>query len=231
MFTNPIICALDTHDINHALLLTKMLYGRVSMVKLGLEFFTAYGLSGVQAIADCGVPIFLDLKLHDIPNTVSKAISVIASLNVAMLTIHVSGGREMMIRAMDSISGSVTKLVGVTVLTSMDDSDLKEIGVNESPVQQVMLLSKLAREVGLYGIVCSAFEAKEVRNRYTEKDLKLIVPGIRFDSDCNDQKRVKSPKDAMLAGANYLVIGRPITMSSDPVQTVEDILLSISKCI
>ncbi|AHC39105.1 orotidine-5'-phosphate decarboxylase [Ehrlichia muris] len=227
MYYNPVICALDTRDINHALQLTKMLYGKISMVKLGLEFFTAYGLSGVQTIADCGVPVFLDLKLHDIPNTVSKAISVIKSLNIAMLTIHISGGREMIMRAMDSISGSKIKLVGVTVLTSIDNSDLSDIGVNISSIQQVMLLSKLAREAGLYGIVCSAFEVEEVRNQYTKEDLKLIVPGIRFGVDCNDQKRVKKPRDAMLAGADYLVIGRPITMSRDPVQTVDTILASI----
>ena len=228
MYYNPVICALDTHDIDRALRLTKMLCGKISMVKLGLEFFTAYGLSGVQAIADCGMPVFLDLKLHDIPNTVSKTISVIKSLNIAMLlTIHISGGREMIVRAMDSISGSKIKLVGITVLTSIDNSDLGDIGVNRSSIQQVMLLSKLAREAGLYGIVCSAFEAEEVRNQYTKEDLKLIVPGIRFGVDCNDQKRVKKPQDAVLAGADYLVIGRPITMSRDPVQTVDTILESI----
>ncbi|AAZ68331.1 orotidine-5'-phosphate decarboxylase [Ehrlichia canis] len=227
MWCNPIICALDTYDINHALRLTKMLYGKISMVKLGLEFFTAHGLSGVQAVSDCGIPIFLDLKLHDIPNTVGKAISVIKSLNIAMLTIHISGGRDMMLSAIDSIFGSMIKLIGVTVLTSIDDSDLKDIGIDRSSIQHVMLLSKVAQEIGLYGIVCSAFEVQEVRNQ-CGKDFKLVVPGIRFEDDYSDQKRVKNPKDAILAGADYLVIGRPITMSSDPIQTVDAILSSIN---
>lgn len=147
----------------------------------------------MQAVSDCGIPIFLDLKLHDIPNTVGKAISVIKSLNIAMLTIHISGGRDMMLSAIDSIFGSMIKLIGVTVLTSIDDSDLKDIGIDRSSIQHVMLLSKVAQEIGLYGIVCSAFEVQEVRNQ-CGKDFKLVVPGIRFEDDYSDQKRVKIPK-------------------------------------
>ncbi|QGR02378.1 orotidine-5'-phosphate decarboxylase [Ehrlichia ruminantium] len=223
---NPVICAVDTHDFDRALQLTKMLYGKISMVKLGLEFFVTYGLSGVQKISDCGIPIFLDLKLHDIPNTVSQAISVIKSSNIAMLTVHISGGQEMMKRAMDVIFGSTLKIIGVTVLTSIDVDDLGEVGINNSAVQQVVLLSKLAQKVGLHGIVCSPLEVKEVRAQ-CDRDLKVIVPGIRLGDDYNDQKRTEHPRNAILSGADYLVIGRPITTSSDPVQMIDTILASI----
>ncbi|QLK53139.1 orotidine-5'-phosphate decarboxylase [Ehrlichia ruminantium] len=224
---NPIICALDTHDIHKALRLTKMLYGKISMVKLGLEFFVAHGISGVQRISDCGIPIFLDLKLHDIPNTVSRAVSVIKSSNIAMLTIHISGGQEMMRRTMDVIFDSMLKIIGVTVLTSVDVCDLREIGIGNSTVQQVILLSKLAQKVGLYGIVCSPLEVKEVRAQ-CDKDLKIIVPGIRLGDNIDDQKRTDSPKSAILSGADYLVIGRPITENTDPVKVVDIILSSIA---
>ncbi|WDM85751.1 orotidine-5'-phosphate decarboxylase [Ehrlichia sp. JZT12] len=227
MRDNPIICALDTHDIDRALQLTKMLYGKISMVKLGLEFFAAYGVSGVGKISDCGIPVFLDLKLHDIPNTVSRTISVIKSLNIAMLTIHISGGREMIIRAIDAMSGSRVQLIGVTILTSMDNADLEEIGINRSASQQVIFLSKLAQEIGLHGIVCSPLEVKEVRCKCNQ-DFKLIVPGIRFENDNSDQKRIRNPRDTVLDGADYLVIGRPITLDSDPIKAVEVILSSIN---
>ena len=227
MCHNPIICALDTHDISKALQITKMLYGKISMVKIGLEFFAAHGISGIKKISDCGVPIFLDLKLHDIPNTVSRAISVIKSLNIAMLTIHISGGREMMIRAIDTVAGTKIELIGVTVLTSIDDADLKETGIDRSTAQHVIFLSNFAQEVGLHGIVCSPLEVKEVRCK-CNKDFKLIVPGIRLENDNSDQKRIRNPRDAVLAGANYLVIGRPIILSYDPIKTVETILSLIN---
>ena len=180
----------------------------------------------MQRISDCRIPVFLDLKLHDIPNTVSRAVSVIKSLNIAMLTIHISGGQEMMKKTVDVISDSMLKIVGVTVLTSIDDDDLRQIGISNVAVQQVILLSKLAQKVGLYGIVCSPLEVKEVRAQ-CDKDLKIIVPGIRLGDDRNDQKRTECPRNAILSGADYLVIGRPITTSTDPVQVVETILSSI----
>ncbi len=144
---NPIICALDTQDLNKAISLANALRGKVGMVKLGLEFFAAQGLSGVQEVAKCNVPIFLDLKLHDIPNTVAKTVEVIKVLNVEMLTLHISGGTKMLEEALSVVQGTKIKLIGVTVLTSMSNEDLNELGVAREVKSQVILLAKLAKRL------------------------------------------------------------------------------------
>ncbi|WP_338406812.1 MULTISPECIES: orotidine-5'-phosphate decarboxylase [unclassified Wolbachia] len=216
---NPIICALDTQDLNKAISLANALRGKVGMVKLGLEFFAAQGLSGVQEVAKCNVPIFLDLKLHDIPNTVAKTVEVIKVLNVEMLTLHISGGTKMLEEALNVVQGTKIKLIGVTVLTSMSNEDLNELGVAREAKSQVILLAKLAKKIGLYGIVCSALEAQEVRRECGE-DFKIITPGIRIDPSHDDQKRTATPKEAINLGADYIVIGRPITKTASSAELI-----------
>jgi orotidine-5'-phosphate decarboxylase len=223
---NPIICALDTQNLNETISLANTLRDKVGMIKLGLEFFAAHGPSGVKEVAKCNVPIFLDLKLHDIPNTVARAIMVIKDLNIAMVTLHTTGGAKMLKEALNAAQGTRIKLIGVTVLTSMDDEDLNECGVAREVKSQVILLAKLAKKIGLHGIVCSALEAQEV-HRECGEDFKIITPGIRVDSGHDDQKRTATPKEAINSGVDYIVIGRPITKSGDPASSAELILKSL----
>ncbi|MGN7661040.1 MAG: orotidine-5'-phosphate decarboxylase [Anaplasma sp.] len=225
MPSSPIICALDMMDIDRAIELTKEVSSRVAMVKLGLEFFAAYGISGVRQVVNLGVPVFLDLKLHDIPNTVAMAISAIKTLDVAMLTIHVSGGRNMIRAAVDILSGSKILPVGVAVLTSIDDADFEDFGIHGPVGSHVMRLVNLAVDAGLRTVVCSAHEVSAIRKRHPK--IKLVVPGVRLNVDINDHKRVKTPTEAIFEGADYLVIGRPITQSSNPSAAIDKILHSI----
>ncbi|VVC39138.1 Aldolase-type TIM barrel,Orotidine 5'-phosphate decarboxylase domain,Orotidine 5'-phosphate decarboxylase [Cinara cedri] len=225
---NPIICAIDTQNINKAISLANILHGKVGMIKLGLEFFAAHGLFGVREITKCDIPIFLDIKLHDIPNTVARTVTVIKDLNVAMLTLHITGGAKMLKEALSAAQGTKMKLVGVTVLTSMDNKDLHESGIEKEVVSQVTLLAKLAKESGLQGIVCSALEAQEVRQK-CGKDCNIITPGIRINSSNDDQKRITTPREAIALGADYLVLGRPITNSIDPAKTAKLILDSLKR--
>ena len=223
---SPIICALDTADMDRAIALSRAVLDKVAMLKLGLEFFTANGISGVRKIMDMGMPVFLDLKLHDIPNTVAGAISAIKDLNVSMLTVHINGGRALLLRAMEELRGSATLLVGVTMLTSMNGDDLRDVGISCTMDSHVMKLVDLAVDVGLQAIVCSPHEVSSVRKKHS--GVKIVVPGIRISQGvADDQKRVKTPKEALLDGADYLVIGRPITRSEDPAGAVEEILSSI----
>lgn len=224
---NPIICALDTQDLNEAVSWANTLRDKVGMVKLGLEFFAAHGPSGVREVAKCNVPIFLDLKLHDIPNTVARTIEVIKVLDVEMLTLHISGGTKMLEEALNVVQGTKIKLIGVTVLTSMSNEDLSGLGVAREAKSQVILLAKLAKKIGLHGIVCSALEAQEVHQE-CGKDFKIITPGIRMNPGYDDQKRTATPKEAINSGADYIVIGRPITESSNPASSVELILKSLT---
>ncbi|MDB1135770.1 orotidine-5'-phosphate decarboxylase [Candidatus Anaplasma sp. TIGMIC] len=219
---NPLICALDTADINRAVMLAKAVAGKVAMVKLGLEFFTAHGISGVQKIIDLGLKIFLDLKLHDIPNTVVGALNAVKSLDIEMLTIHISGGRGMIQASVDALQDSQVIPVGVTVLTSIDDNDMRDCGIDKPVADHVMRLVDLAVESGLPAIVCSAHEVPVIRRKYPS--IRLVVPGIRVAEATNDQKRVDTPKAALLKGADYLVIGRAITQSTNPSDAVDAIL-------
>ena len=234
-FKNPIICALDTTDVAHALELTKNIGKNIGGIKLGLEFFVANGAEGVRKLADAGLPVFLDLKFHDIPNTVAGAVRAATELNVAMLTIHTGGGRDMMKAAKEAAQETADKLgitppliLGVTVLTSMGKDDLNDLGLLSSIYDQVFKLTQLADDAGLDGVVCSPKEITSLRRGFGE-DLTLVVPGIRpAGSDVGDQKRVMTPEDAIDDGANYLVIGRPISQAKDPAQAAKDILDSIS---
>ncbi|MDG7056432.1 MAG: orotidine-5'-phosphate decarboxylase [Wolbachia endosymbiont of Meromenopon meropis] len=226
---NPIICALDTQDLNKAVLLAHTLYGKVSMIKLGPEFFIAHGPCGVKEIAKCNIPIFLDLKLHDIPSTVTKTVKAIKKiLGVKILTLHISGGTRMLSDALNVVKDTEIKLIGVTVLTSIDNEDLNELGVTKEIKSQVVLLAKIAKKIQLHGIVCSAFEAQQVRQE-CGKNFTIITPGIRLYHKCDDQKRTATPKEAISSGADYIVIGRPITKSKNPINSAELILESLLK--
>jgi orotidine-5'-phosphate decarboxylase len=226
---NPIICAIDTKDVKLAKELCTSLKPHIGMVKLGLEFFIKNGAEGVLEISKLGMPIFLDLKLHDIPNTVAEAIRSAMSLDVSIITIHTLGGKNMMQGAICAAKDEAEKtgkrplIIGVTVLTSMDAGDLHGIGINKAPDAQVELLAKLAKESGLDGVVCSPHEIELVKS-VCGKDFKTIVPGIRpAGSDKGDQKRALTPKEAVDKGADYIVIGRPITASENPAEAAAGI--------
>jgi orotidine-5'-phosphate decarboxylase len=212
--SNPVYVAIDTPLLDDALELVRKVKAHVGGVKLGLEFFCANGHHGVHEVQKLGLPIFLDLKLHDIPNTVAKAMQAINTLEPAIVTIHASGGRAMMEDA-KAAAGSHTKVVGVTVLTSLDDHDLSRVGIPDDPHTQVERLAALAQEAGLDGIVCSGQEVKSARKAW--KDGFFVVPGLRpAGASTADQKRIVTPRQARDDGASVLVIGRPITKAEDP---------------
>ena len=213
--TNPIFLALDLPRLDSAIALAQKVRGHVGGLKLGLEFFCAHGHHGVHEIAKIGLPIFLDLKLHDIPNTVAAAMQSIHVLQPAIVTVHASGGRAMMEDA-KAAAGENCKVVAVTLLTSLDETDLARTGVSGTPHDQVLRLADLAQEAGLDGIVCSGHEVAGVHKRW--KDGFLVVPGLRpADAALGDQKRAVTPRAARDAGASVLVIGRPISRADDPV--------------
>ena len=212
--TRPIYVAIDTPDIARAKALALAVRNHVGGIKLGLEFFSANGRSGVREMAGVGLPIFLDLKLHDIPNTVAKAIQALRPLDPAILTVHAAGGRAMLEDA-KAAAPSGTKVVAVTVLTSLDSEDLMSIGVQGDPHGQVERLTSLAREAGIDGVVCSGNEVAAARKLWP--DGFFVVPGVRpANGEKGDQKRVITPRKALDAGASILVIGRPITQADDP---------------
>ncbi|MFN3389701.1 MAG: orotidine-5'-phosphate decarboxylase [Allosphingosinicella sp.] len=212
--SSPIFVAIDTPDIERARAIAGRVRNHVGGLKLGLEFFCANGLHGVREMADLGLPIFLDLKFHDIPNTVGKAIQALHPLEPAILTVHAAGGRAMMEDA-KAAAPAGTKVVAVTVLTSLDHEDLDAIGVPHDAHAQVGRLTALARDAGLDGVVCSGSEVAAAKRLWP--DGFFVVPGVRpSDSHSGDQKRVVTPRDALDAGASILVIGRPITQAEDP---------------
>jgi len=212
--TSPIYVAIDTPDLAKALKLAKAVKRHAGGLKLGLEFFCANGRSGVDELADLGLPIFLDLKLHDIPNTVAKAIIALREIEPAVLTVHAAGGRSMMEDA-KAAAPAGTKVVGVTVLTSLDERDLRATGIRGDPHDQVERLADLSRQAGLDGIVCSGAEVKAAHRAWPKGF--LVVPGVRLaEGNHVDQKRVITPRAAMDSGASILVIGRPISAAEDP---------------
>jgi orotidine-5'-phosphate decarboxylase len=222
---NPIFVAIDTPDLQRATELAQALHGSVGGVKLGLEFFCANGPHGVARIAELGIPLFLDLKLHDIPNTVAGAMRSLAPLRPAVVTVHAAGGRAML-EAAKAAAAPDTKVVAVTVLTSLDDGDLRSIGVDRGPQDQVQRLATLARVSGLDGIVCSGAEVKAAHSAWTGGF--FVVPGVRPDgSAVGDQKRVVTPRAALADGASILVIGRPITGAADPAAAAREIASSL----
>lgn len=224
---NPIFVAIDTPDLDQALAIAEAVRDHAGGLKLGFEFFSAHGPSGVRKVASLGLPIFLDLKLHDIPNTVAKAVKALAPLQPAILTVHAAGGEEMM-RAARAAAGPRTKVVAVTVLTSLDAEDLACIGVEAAPSDQVVRLAMLARDSGIDGIVCSGAEVGTVRGIWP--DGFFVVPGVRpAGVEAGDQKRVVTPREAMDDGASVLVIGRPITGAADPARAISEIAESLKK--
>jgi len=222
---NPIFVAIDTPSLERAKLLAEQVSANAGGVKLGLEFFSANGPAGVAAILELGLPVFLDLKLHDIPNTVAKAVEALRQLEPAVLTVHAAGGRAML-EAAKAAAAPTTKVVAVTVLTSLDREDLQSIGIQGDPAEQVRRLAQLARDAGLDGIVCSGAEVSAARQVWP--DGFFVVPGVRLPGGAaGDQKRVVTPREALDNGASILVIGRPITGAEDPSAALRDIALSL----
>lgn len=212
-----IIVALDFSSAEDALLLSRKLRPHLCRLKVGKELFTAAGPQLIEQLMALDFEVFLDLKFHDIPNTVASACKAAASLGVWMINVHALGGRKMLAAARDAIPQGSTKLIAVTLLTSMDQNDIADIGLQGEPEQIVARLAKLTKDCGLDGVVCSALEAANLRQQFGT-DFCLVTPGIRpADGQANDQKRITTPQQAMRNGASYLVIGRPITQASDPL--------------
>ncbi len=219
--TSPVYLALDMPQLDRAVALVKKVKAHIGGVKLGMEFFYSHGAHGVREVAHCGLPIFLDLKLHDIPNTVAGAMQAIHALEPAIVTVHASGGRAMMEDA-KAAAGEHCKVVGVTMLTSMNARDLERTGVSGSPHDHVMRLADLAENAGLDGIVCSGQEVAAVHKQWRKGF--FVVPGLRpAGGSAGDQKRVVTPRKARDDGASVLVIGRPISRAEDPLQAARDI--------
>jgi len=226
-----IFCAVDTTELEGARTLCRQLAGLVGGVKLGLEFFVAHGPAGVRAvIGEDGPPLFLDLKLHDIPNTVAGGVRAALPLKPAFMTIHTSGGPAMMRAAVEAAAQAGAqrpKILGVTVLTSMDDGDLESVGQRTPVAEQVVRLATVAKQSGLDGVICSPNEVAAIRAA-CGPDFVLMVPGIRPAwAAKGDQKRVMSPAEALAAGADHLVIGRPITGEADPAAAAKRIVAEI----
>lgn len=230
MTTKPILVALDYDNKNHALQLIEKLDPNMCRLKVGKEMFTLFGPQLVKDIHDRGFDLFLDLKFHDIPNTVAKAVAAAAELGVWMTNVHASGGLAMMEaakKALQPFGKDAPMLIAVTVLTSMSDDDLKLIGIDVPAFEHVQRLAKLTKQAGLDGVVCSAQEAKVLKTLLGQ-DFKLVTPGIRpVGSEVGDQHRVMTPPEAITAGSDYLVIGRPITKAADPLAALQAIHQSL----
>jgi len=227
---NPLLCAIDTADLARARALAAAVAGVAAGIKLGLEFFAAHGPAGVQQVIGTDTPLFLDLKLHDIPNTVAGAVRAAAALEPLLLTLHIAGGPGMMEAARNAADLVASqgkrrvKLLGVTVLTSLDDGDLSAVGQQGPVGEQVQRLALLARDRGLDGVVCAPLEVAALR-QLCGPDFLLVVPGIRpAGAASSDQKRVMGPRAAIQAGADYLVVGRPITEAAHPAAAAQAIL-------
>nr|WP_312321686.1 orotidine-5'-phosphate decarboxylase [Acinetobacter oleivorans] len=225
-----IIVALDAKSQYDALKIVEQLDPTLCRVKVGKELFTHEGPSVVKKLQEQNFEVFLDLKFHDIPNTTAQAVCAAADLGVWMVNVHASGGRKMMETCVERLKAGnyQTQLIAVTVLTSMGREDLKDIGLDVEPVEHVKRLAKLTKESGLDGVVCSAQEARILRDLIGQ-DFSLVTPGIRPEgSNADDQKRIVTPKQAMLDGSTHLVIGRPITKAENPTEMLKSILTSIA---
>lgn len=222
----PVIVALDFAGEAETLAFVRRLDPSLCQLKIGKELFTASGRRLAETLINQGFKLFLDLKYHDIPNTVAQACRVAADMGVWMVDMHASGGRRMMEAAAEAVANRADKplLIGVTVLTSMEQGDLAEIGLDISPEQQVLRLAKLAQSSGLDGVVCSAHEAAPLRQTLGQ-DFVLVTPGIRLDVAGNndDQRRIMTPAEALAAGSSYLVMGRPVVQAADPVAVLREI--------
>ncbi|MBX3630462.1 MAG: orotidine-5'-phosphate decarboxylase [Nitrosomonas sp.] len=218
-----IIVALDFSSAEQALDLTSRLDPDLCRLKVGKELFTATGPGLIEKLIRDGFDIFLDLKYHDIPNTVANACKAAADMGVWMLNVHAMGGRKMLSAAREAIAPGTAKLIAVTLLTSMDQDDLNDIGLQGNPEQIVLRLAALTQACGLDGVVCSALEARQLR-QMTGPDFHLVTPGIRpQENNSDDQKRVTTPTAAIKNGSDYLVIGRPITQAPDPLRALEQL--------
>ena len=222
---SPIIVALDYPNIDAALTMAKQLDPKQCRVKVGKELYTRCGPLVLEKLHELGFEVFLDLKFHDIPNTTANAVAVAADLGVWMVNVHASGGMNMMSACVEKLAVYKNKplLIGVTVLTSMQGEDLKQIGLDQSPLDQVKRLAKLTSEAGLDGVVCSSHEVSELKSEFG-KDFKLVTPGIRPSFAAKgDQQRIMTPAKAVDAGSDYLVIGRPITQAEQPLEALAKI--------
>lgn len=228
--TSPVVVALDFDNSRQALELADRLDPRDCRLKIGKQLFTRGGPALVESLQQRKFDIFLDLKFHDIPNTVAKAVASAADLGVWMVNVHASGGVRMMEAARQALlpfADDAPKLIAVTVLTSIDDQDLCDIGISLSAADYATKLAQLTKQCGLDGVVCSAREASLFRNQFG-CDFTLLTPGIRPEgSSANDQRRIMTPQQALHAGVDYMVIGRPITQSSDPAKMLADIIVSL----
>lgn len=229
--TSKIIVALDFADRQAALRLVEQLTPQHCKLKIGKEMFTRFGPEFVRVLVAKGFDVFLDLKFHDIPNTVAKAVQAAAELGVWMVNVHAAGGEKMMQaarQALDQLGGHSPILLGVTVLTSIGAADLNTMGITATPQEQVSCLAQLAQNSGLDGVVCSAHEVSHLKAQLGNEFI-LVTPGIRpMGSAVGDQQRVVTPQQAILNGSDYLVIGRPITQATDPLMVLNDINLSLS---
>jgi orotidine-5'-phosphate decarboxylase len=230
LVTSPVIVALDYPSMSEALAMARCLDPSLCRVKVGKELFTEAGPQGVEALHRLGFEVFLDLKFHDIPNTTAKAVAAAARLGVWMVNVHASGGRRMMAACRDELAQvrQPPWLIAVTVLTSMSETDLAELGQAGSMLDRVRMLASLARDSGMDGVVCSAHEVSDLSARFGS-GFKLVTPGIRpADAAADDQKRTMTPLEARAAGSHFLVIGRPITRAPDPLQALQSIIDSLA---
>ena len=224
MNNSKIIVALDFESLKETEDFLKKVKGQNCRVKVGKELFTNEGPNVINLIQQYGFEIFLDLKFHDIPNTVSRAIKASCNLGVWMVNVHASGGKQMLLAAREAVDSSSNKpiLIAVTILTSYDNSSYQELGFKNNLLDQIAYLATLSENSGMDGIVCSANDIPSIKPLVKEK-FQFITPGVRLASSNDDQKRVTTPEDAITQGSNYLVIGRPITSSEDPAALIEKI--------
>ncbi|EHZ0490488.1 orotidine-5'-phosphate decarboxylase [Salmonella enterica] len=229
---SPVVVALDYHERDKALAFVDKIDPRDCRLKVGKEMFTLFGPQLVRDLQQRGFDVFLDLKFHDIPNTTAWAVAAAADLGVWMVNVHASGGARMMAAARDALAPfgkDAPLLIAVTVLTSMETSDLRDLGVTLSPAEHAERLARLTQQCGLDGVVCSAQEAVRFKQVFGTA-FKLVTPGIRpAGSEAGDQRRIMTPEQALSAGVDYMVIGRPVTQSVDPAQTLKDINASLKR--
>lgn len=230
--SSPVVVALDYNNRDAALAFVDKIDPRDCRLKVGKEMFTLFGPQFVRELQERGFDIFLDLKFHDIPNTAAHAVAAAADLGVWMVNVHASGGARMMTAAREALvpfGKDAPLLIAVTVLTSMESSDLADLGVTLSPADYAERLAALTQKCGLDGVVCSAQEAVRFKQAFGQ-DFKLVTPGIRPQgSDAGDQRRIMTPEQALAAGVDYMVIGRPVTQSADPAQTLKAINASLQR--
>ncbi|EAA6710663.1 orotidine-5'-phosphate decarboxylase [Salmonella enterica subsp. enterica serovar Arechavaleta] len=229
---SPVVVALDYHERDKALTFVDKIDPRDCRLKVGKEMFTLFGPQLVRDLQQRGFDVFLDLKFHDIPNTTARAVAAAADLGVWMVNVHASGGARMMAAARDALAPfgkDAPLLIAVTVLTSMETCDLRDLGVTLSPAEHAERLARLTQQCGLDGVVCSAQEAVRFKQVFGTA-FKLVTPGIRpAGSEAGDQRRIMTPEQALSAGVDYMVIGRPVTQSVDPAQTLKDINASLKR--